>query len=182
VQPWEYGSIPKGWLEALGQVDEVWAYTEYVRDCYLAAGVPAERVHVVPLGVDCERFSPQAPPLPLPTKKRFKFLFVGGTIHRKGIDVLLEAYARTFTAGRGRAGPPCYGRGRRSTSPASTRGCAVTRRGTTWRSSPWRKGTWPGRRPTGARPCTNNRGSRRHGLGWERSPCAGLVGPLLRPR
>jgi tetratricopeptide (TPR) repeat protein len=34
----------------------------------------------------------------LPTRKRCKFLFVGGTIHRKGIDVLLEAYARTFTA------------------------------------------------------------------------------------
>ncbi len=82
VQPWEYGSIPRGWLEALNQVDEVWAYTEYVRDCYLAAGVPADRVHVVPCGVACERFSPQAAPLPLPTTKRFKFLFVGGTIHR----------------------------------------------------------------------------------------------------
>jgi glycosyltransferase involved in cell wall biosynthesis/tetratricopeptide (TPR) repeat protein len=98
VQPWEYGSIPRAWLEPLTQVDEVWAYTEYVRDCYLAAGVPAERVHVVPCGVDCERFSPQAPPLALPTRKRCKFLFVGGTLHRKGIDLLLEAYARTFSA------------------------------------------------------------------------------------
>jgi glycosyltransferase involved in cell wall biosynthesis/tetratricopeptide (TPR) repeat protein len=99
VQPWEYGSIPSAWVQPLRtEVDEVWAYTEYVRDCYLAAGVPAERVHVVPCGVDCERFSPQAPPLALPTRKRCKFLFVGGTLHRKGIDLLLEAYASTFSA------------------------------------------------------------------------------------
>ena len=38
------------------------------------------------------------PALPLPTRKAVKFLFVGGTIHRKGIDVLLEAYRRAFTA------------------------------------------------------------------------------------
>ena len=34
----------------------------------------------------------------LATKKSFKFLFVGGTILRKGPDVLLEAYLRSFTA------------------------------------------------------------------------------------
>ena len=70
----------------------------FVRECYLAGGVPADRVHVVPLGVDCRALSPRATPLPVPTRKRFKFLFVGGTIHRKGIDVLLDAWARAFTA------------------------------------------------------------------------------------
>ena len=29
---------------------------------------------------------------------RFVFLFVGGTLHRKGIDILLEAYQRAFSA------------------------------------------------------------------------------------
>lgn len=33
----------------------------------------------------------------LATKKKFKFLFVGGTIGRKGPDVLLEAYLNSFT-------------------------------------------------------------------------------------
>ena len=37
-------------------------------------------------------------PFPSHDQKPFKFLFVGGTIHRKGIDLLLEAYATTFTA------------------------------------------------------------------------------------
>jgi glycosyltransferase involved in cell wall biosynthesis/SAM-dependent methyltransferase len=99
VQPWEFGSLPRSWVEPMTNlVDEVWVYTHYLRDCYLQSGVPADRVQVVPLGVDPERYSPQAPPLPLQTTKRFKFLFVGGTIYRKGIDLLLDAYAAVFTA------------------------------------------------------------------------------------
>ncbi|HEX4613968.1 MAG TPA: glycosyltransferase family 4 protein, partial [Urbifossiella sp.] len=99
VQPWEYGSLPREWAAAArDRAAEVWAYSRAVRDCYLAAGVPADRVHVVPLGVDPARFRPDAAPLPLPTRKGFKFLFVGGTIARKGFDVLLAAYGRAFTA------------------------------------------------------------------------------------
>jgi FkbM family methyltransferase len=98
MQPWEYGSVPKARVAPLThEVDEVWACSRYVRDCYLAAGIPADQVHVVHNGVDCQRFHPAAPPLPLPTQKPFKFLFVGGTLQRKGIDVLLDAWARTFS-------------------------------------------------------------------------------------
>ncbi len=100
IQPWEFGSLPRDWVGPINHtVDEVWAYTRAVRDCYVESGVPAERVHVVPLGVDVRRFRPGAPPLPLKTRRRFKFLFVGGTIRRKGFDVLLGAYARAFGAG-----------------------------------------------------------------------------------
>jgi tetratricopeptide (TPR) repeat protein len=35
----------------------------------------------------------------LQTRKRFKFLFVGGTLHRKGFDLLLKAYRQVFSAG-----------------------------------------------------------------------------------
>jgi glycosyltransferase involved in cell wall biosynthesis/Flp pilus assembly protein TadD len=99
IQPWEFGSLPVAWVDPIvRQVDEVWAYTRHVRDCYVRSGVPEDRVHVVPLGVDTELFRPGAAPLPLKTGRRFKFLFVGGTIRRKGIDLLLEAYGRAFTA------------------------------------------------------------------------------------
>jgi glycosyltransferase involved in cell wall biosynthesis len=98
IQPWEYGSLPTQWINAmLGKVDEVWAYTQFVRDCYVASGWPAERVRVVPVGVDGHLFKLGVPPLPLPTQKRFKFLFVGGTIWRKGPDVLLNAYLSAFS-------------------------------------------------------------------------------------
>lgn len=98
VLPWEFGSLPQAWVGPLTDaVDEVWVYTHYLRRCYLQAGVPADRVHVVPLGVDVMRYRPGVRPYPLRTRKRFKLLFVGGTIHRKGFDVFLDAYGRAFT-------------------------------------------------------------------------------------
>ncbi len=60
--------------------------------------MPADRVHVVPLGVRVERFRPGVPPMALNTRKRFKFLFVGGTIRRKGPEILLSAYFDAFSA------------------------------------------------------------------------------------
>ena len=96
-QPWEYGAIPSAWLAPLCDlVDEVWVPTSFVKGGFVQSGVPAERVQVIPLGIDPDLFSPSGPALPLPTSKKFKFLFVGGTIHRKGIDVLLRAYGRAF--------------------------------------------------------------------------------------
>ncbi len=99
MQPWEYGSVPKLWVELMSTVvDEVWVPSSYVRDCYIRSGVPAERVYVVPNGVNPEVFHPDVPPLDLgPTLRgRFKFLFVGGTLWRKGIDLLLQAYRAAF--------------------------------------------------------------------------------------
>ncbi len=100
IQPWEFGSLPVRWVEAMnGMVDEVWVPSSYVRDCYLRSGVRPERVFTVPNGVNTALFNPQAPPITLKTQKRFKFLFVGGTIARKGIDILLQAYSAAFTSG-----------------------------------------------------------------------------------
>jgi glycosyltransferase involved in cell wall biosynthesis len=101
MQPWEFGSLPRDWLPMLRRVDEVWAYSRFVRDAYVEAGVPPERVHVVPLGVDPEVFRPEVSPYSLPPGPGVRFLFVGGTIFRKGIDVLLAAYARAFRPGDG---------------------------------------------------------------------------------
>lgn len=99
MQPWEFGSVPRRWVLPMSTlVDEVWTYSKFVRDSYIAGGVPAERVQIVPLGIDQERFHPKARGFPLKTSKPFRFLFVGGTIHRKGIDILLQAYSETFTA------------------------------------------------------------------------------------
>jgi len=100
MQPWEYGSLPAAWVKPMSEgVDEVWAYSRYVQDVYVQSGVPADRVHVVPLGVDVATFCPGWPPFGLATTKKFKFLFVGGTIFRKGIDVLLDAYVAAFRRG-----------------------------------------------------------------------------------
>ena len=99
IQPWEYGALPARWVEAMRQsVDEVWCPSNYVRDLYVAAGFDPANVLVVPNGVDPHIFSPgPSGGYDLGTEKGYKFLFIGGTLERKGIDVLLDAYLDAFT-------------------------------------------------------------------------------------
>jgi glycosyltransferase involved in cell wall biosynthesis len=100
ILPWEYGSLPRAWVEGLrdGGTDEVWTPSAYCREMFLAAGIAPERVAVVPNGIDPARFSPDRPiaPYPLATRKTFRFLYLGGVLPRKGVDVLLTAYRRAF--------------------------------------------------------------------------------------
>lgn len=96
IQPWEFGSLPEEWVTGIKNVDEVWAPSHYVKREYVESGVPAEKVYIVPNGIDPEKFDPHANPYPLATKKKFKFLFLGGTIWRKGGDLLVSTYLRTF--------------------------------------------------------------------------------------
>lgn len=98
IQPWEFGSLPIAWVQASVNVDEFWVPSPIVRAMYINSGVAPEKVRVVPNGVDSKKFRPGVRPLPLATKKKFKFLFVGGTIFRKGPDILLEAFSQAFTA------------------------------------------------------------------------------------
>ncbi len=110
-QPWEFGSAPREWVKAskAEHVAEIWAPSEAVRYGFVRSGMLAEKVHVVPYGVDVSIFRPasgQAGQVGdvshmAPTtvgKSKFKFLYVGGTIWRKGFDILLAAYGRAFTA------------------------------------------------------------------------------------
>ena len=97
IQPWEYGGLPAEWLKTMKHsVDEIWVPSNWVRDGFVKSGVPADRVVVVPNGVDTALFRPDGPRRALPTAKAYKFLFLGGTLHRKGIDVAIDAYLAAF--------------------------------------------------------------------------------------
>ena len=98
IQPWEFGALPADWVRRLPHVEEVWVPSEHTRRSFVDSGVDPFRVKVVPNGIDPNRFHPGAPPLRLPTNKSFKFLFVGGAILRKGIDVLVDTYLKSFTS------------------------------------------------------------------------------------
>ncbi|WP_029097542.1 glycosyltransferase [Brevibacillus thermoruber] len=98
MQAWEYGAIPREWFIPMTKdVDEIWVYSSYNKECYVRCGIPAEKVQVIPLGVDESVFRPEVAPMRVGTAG-FRFLFVGGTIVRKGIDLLLQAYVDEFTA------------------------------------------------------------------------------------
>ncbi len=103
MQPWELSHLPGAdWVNGAISADEVWVYSRFVRDIYVRSGVPAEKVRVVPLGVRTEVFSPDGPEYPLPLhpvsgRRPLRYLYVGGTVDRKGADLLLPVYLRTFT-------------------------------------------------------------------------------------
>lgn len=96
ILPWEYGAAPQPWVDnALRYSDEIWVPSQYVKDGFVASGMPEDLVRVIPNGVDTTVFTPQGDRYPLPSAGT-TFLFVGGTIWRKGIDLLLEAWQQAF--------------------------------------------------------------------------------------
>lgn len=98
IQPWEFGSVPENWIYNMNKfVDQVWVPSEFVKQGYLDSGLLAEKIAVVPNGVDINLYHPATPGLQLATRKKFKFLFVGGGIKRKGLDLLMNAFAECFS-------------------------------------------------------------------------------------
>lgn len=71
--------MPQAWLAA----------STFTKNTLVENGIPGDRVHVVPYGVDLERFRPAARPVPI--DRTLRLLFVGRINQRKGIKYLLEA-------------------------------------------------------------------------------------------
>lgn len=99
------GGIYTRWLYGR-MTDVVIAISRGVREALLAAGVPAERIRLVPSGVDPEALL--APPGARETLRaawgvtddQVVVLAVGALVRRKGHDLLLEAAARLQGAAR----------------------------------------------------------------------------------
>ena len=97
MQPWEFGSLPVAWAQGAKDVaDDVWCYSKFIADMNVRAGVPPERVHVIPLGFDPEVYKPGPAPMSATLRDRVVFLYVGDTIPRKGVDVAVNAYISAF--------------------------------------------------------------------------------------
>ena len=81
---------------------DAWIVRGRLRQTLVENGIPAERIHVAPYGVDAERFQPA------PANQRcgavngpLKLLFVGRIVQRKGIKYLLEALRQFPERARG---------------------------------------------------------------------------------
>jgi len=97
ILPWEHGAVPRRWVEHIERsVDELWVPSKFVRSAFVEGGVDAARVHVIPNGVNANVFCPNGKRWRPDGCREFVFLFVGGTISRKGIDLLLQAYGDSF--------------------------------------------------------------------------------------
>ena len=98
VRTWDFGPFPPAWTAILrDQYDRLVVHSRWIRRQALASGLRASRVGVVPLGVDHAIFRPGA--APRATGGRFRLLFVGAPVPRKGFDILLDAYLAAFRRG-----------------------------------------------------------------------------------
>ena len=76
--------------EIYAAADAITVPSSVARRSFVARGIPAEKVHVIPYGVRLDRFAKTAEP----PRESFEVLFAGQVSVRKGIPYLLEAFAR----------------------------------------------------------------------------------------
>ena len=95
---YESSILPQGWAEHAQYVDYLLPSSEYVRDIFIRAGIPEEKVVTMPLGVDFDSLNaPVDDGFEFSTKKKFKLLNISIPHARKNIPLLLDAYFEEFT-------------------------------------------------------------------------------------
>ena len=106
----ESDRVPAGWADRLNGMDEVWVPTPFAARVFAEGGVDVAKIHVVAEPVDAAgEFSPAAGErvkgrvLPPRRAGVTRLLFVGKFERRKGIDILLAAYAAAFADAPARA-------------------------------------------------------------------------------
>jgi glycosyltransferase involved in cell wall biosynthesis len=93
----EHDKLAPNYVNLLNHADLVWAPSAWARNVLLAHGLPAEKVAVVPEGVDPEVYHPHCrPPYETQGAKKFRFLILGKFEERKGYQQLLDAFVKAF--------------------------------------------------------------------------------------
>jgi GT2 family glycosyltransferase/glycosyltransferase involved in cell wall biosynthesis/predicted SAM-dependent methyltransferase len=96
MQPWELDVLPEEFVKTFKSADEIWTPSNFSRRAFINSGIEPAKIQVIPNGVNTDIFKPEGEKYKLETDAALKILFVGGTLNRKGIDVLLETYKNTF--------------------------------------------------------------------------------------
>jgi len=99
--PWRWTFLPSHVLErrAFHAASVVVAWSQWAARSIIADhNVPAERVHVIPPGVEVEQFDRFDVVRRGNAEKKLKLLFVGGEFARKGGPLLLELFMSRFAA------------------------------------------------------------------------------------
>lgn len=96
---YESSILPQHWVEYHSYVDYLLPSSEYVRDIFLRAGIPDEKIVVMPLGVDFDVLdAPIDEGFEFKTKKKFKLLNISIPHQRKNIPILVDAFFEEFDA------------------------------------------------------------------------------------
>lgn len=95
---WEGTKLPRDWIEPLSRADRIWIPTAWGKRVLIENGFSADRIDVVPEGVDTRTFNPDGPKAAFFTQaeKKFRFLFVGRYEKRKAAAELIQAFDQEF--------------------------------------------------------------------------------------
>lgn len=93
---WETTVMPSDKVAILRTMDEVWTPSSWGRGLLIDNGLDADKVGVVPGGVDVETFKSDGEVRE--EGRPFRFLFVGKWEKRKGVELLIEAFCEEFGA------------------------------------------------------------------------------------
>ena len=93
----EDGGWPSAWKNFYNLVDYYFPSSNFSAEVFALNGVPAEKIFVIPHGIDTKVFNPNIEPIKLNTNKKFKFCSIVAPHYRKNIDLLLEAFCEAFT-------------------------------------------------------------------------------------
>ena len=95
VQPWEFSRVPSEWMYKFEQfADALITPSHWSADRYLESGINPERMHVIPNGYNPDIFNIETEPKN--SNAPLNFIYVGNAQHRKGVDILLRAWCKTF--------------------------------------------------------------------------------------
>ena len=94
---WESTLQPEHFFNKLKEYDQIWVPSQWQAECTIAQGMPADKVKVVPEGVDVKTFYPEDPKTVLDyVDGRFKFVVFGRWDYRKSTKELIETFLKEF--------------------------------------------------------------------------------------
>lgn len=92
---WESTLQPEGFFKQLKKFDQLWVPSKWQKDCTINQGYPADRIKVVPEGVDTSVFFPEETSHPI-TQNSFTFFLAGRWDYRKSTKEIIETFLKTF--------------------------------------------------------------------------------------
>lgn len=95
----ETDRLPPLWVEKCNRMEQVWVPSTFNMESFLKSGVHPEKLRLVPLSVDIQRFHPNVSPMKgLREPDQFLFITNFEWVPRKGYDILLQAYLEEFSS------------------------------------------------------------------------------------
>ena len=91
---WESTLQPEHFFNKLKEYDQIWVPTKWQAECTIAQGMPADKVKVVPEGIDTSIFFPE--PTNDYSDGRFKFVVFGRWEYRKSTKEIIETFLKEF--------------------------------------------------------------------------------------